>query len=207
MRTYKLLLPGALCVLAAVAFTAAGGCDDEPVPLFDEQGTWVLQLFDIDGMGLTKFDVGTREGKFMIHYNQESKIVASAGCLDSMGRTDITQTLCDTDKYACRCFNYEFTEKQMVWTEFAPEGGALPPPPPEDAGVPAPGEAVTFAVEAYPESGSTYRYSTLPYGLFNSDGDPNASEFVFQSRGDTPFIATGCMEICGIPVAAPEAGT
>ncbi len=203
MRTHKLLLPGAFCALMA-AVTAVPACDDEPVPLFDEQGTWSLTKFEIDGKGLTTFDVSTREDRFLIHFDQDSQIVASAGCLDSMGRTDITQTLCDTDQYACRCFKYEFTEKQMVWTEYPPEGGKLPPAPPKDAGVPAPGEPVTIAVDSYPESGQTYRYDTLPYGLFNSDGDPAASEFVFQSRGDAPFVATGCIEVCGIPAAPPE---
>jgi hypothetical protein len=203
MRTHKPFLPGALCALA-LAVTAISACNDEPVPLFDEQGTWSLTKFDIDGKGLTTFDVGSREDKFLLHYDQDAKIVAAAACLDSMGRTDLTTTLCDTGKFACRCFNYEFTEKQMVWTEFPPKDGELPPPPPEDAAVPAPGEPVTFAVENYPESGQTYRYDTLPYGLFNSDGDPAASEFVFQSRGDAPFIATGCIEVCGIPVAPAE---
>ena len=203
MRTPKLLLPGALCALSTLLTLA---CSEESVPLFDEQGTWALTKFDIDGKGLTTFDVGSRAGKFMLHYDTASQIVASAGCKDSMGRTDITQTLCDTDQFACRCFNYVFTEKQMVWTEFAPEGGSLPDPPPEDAGVPAPGENVTIVLEDFPESGATYRYSTLPYGLFNSNGDPAASEFVFQSRGDTAFAPTMCMETCGIaaPAAAEE---
>ncbi len=200
MRTHKLPLLGAL---VALAFTAITGCaEDAPVSLFDEQGTWALVLFDIDGKGLGKFDVGAREEKFMIHFDQASQIVASAGCLDSMGRTDLTQTLCDTAAYACRCWNYTFMDSQMLWTEFAPEGGTLPEAPPKDAGVPAPGEPVSFVVEEYPESGSTYRFATLPYGLFNSNGDPAASEFVFQSRGDTNFLATGCKETCGIPAAA-----
>lgn len=200
MRTHhKLPLLGALC---AVAFTAVVGCDDEPIPLFDEQGTWALVLFDIDGTGLTKFDVGMREEKFMIHFDSETGIVASAGCVDSMGRTDITTTLCDQPNFQCRCFNYTYAETAMTWTEFKPEGGELPPPPPEDSDAAKPGEPVAIQLSVYADSGQTYNYSTLPYGLFNSDG--KTTKYVFQTRGDSDFLATGCMEACGIPVAAPE---
>lgn len=204
MRTHKLPFLGASCVLLAFASLACG--EDEPVPLFDEQGAWILTKFDLDGKGLGSFDVGYRQDKFMIYFDQPSQVVAAAACLDSMGRTDLTQTLCDTGKFACRCFSYEFMETQMTWTEFAPKGGKLPDPPPKDANVPAPGDPVVFAVESFPESGGTYRYSTLPYGLFNSNGDPSASEFVFQSRNASVFMPTGCIETCGIPAASEAEG-
>lgn len=199
MRTHKLPFLGAIC---ALAFAGLGGCDDEPIPLFDEQGTWALVKFDLDGTGLTTFDVGVREEKFMIHYDSEKAVVAAASCLDSMGRVDITTSLCDTGTFQCRCFNYTYEETAMTWSEFAPEGGALPPAPPEDAMAQAPGDPVGIGLEAFPESGQTYRYSTLPYGLFNSD--EKTTKFVFQSRGDAGFMATGCMEACGIPAAAAE---
>ena len=189
----------AICALAMVA----GSCkDEEPIPLFDEQGTWYLKLFDLEGTGLTKFDVAQREYQFLIHFDQEAKIVASAGCIDSMNRTDITETLCDLGTFQCRCFNYEFEETQMTWTEFTPKGGMKADDPPMDSTAPKVGEPYTINVEAYPESGQTYRYSTLPYGLFNSDGE--TTRYVFQTYGDAAFEATMCMDYCGIAAAAGE---
>jgi len=194
-----------LLTVAAIATLASGCKDDEPIPLFDEQGTWFLKLFDIDGTGLTNFDLAQRENQFLIHFDQESKIVASSGCLDSMGQTDITETLCDIDTFQCRCFTYEFEETRMTWTEFTPKGKTPVPDPPMESTAPKVGEPYTITVEAYPESGQTYRYSTLPYGLFNSDGE--TSRYVFQTFGDMAFEATGCMKYCGIPeAAAPEEG-
>lgn len=189
----------ALCALAM----AAGACkEEEPISLFDEQGTWFLKLFDIEGTGLTNFDVAQRENQFLIHFNKDAQIVASAGCIDSMDRTDITETLCDTGNFQCRCFNYEFTDTTMVWTEFTPKGGVKAEDPPMDSTAPKVGEPYSISVEAYPESGQTYRYSTLPYGLFNSDGE--TSRYVFQTFGDPAFVATKCLDYCGIEAAPAE---
>ena len=193
------VLCGPLCALVMVTSSCK---DEEPIPLFDEQGTWYLKLFDLDGTGLTNFDVGQREYQFMIHYDQEALVVATAGCIDSMGQTDITETLCDTATFQCRCFNYEFEETQMTWTEFTPKGGTKAADPPADSEVPKVGEPYSITVEDYPESGQTYRYSTLPYGLFNSDG--TSSKYVFQTFGDEAFVATGCMDYCGIAAAPAE---
>jgi len=201
-RTPKLRLLlrscGAICALTIVT---AAACDDEPIPLFDEQGTWALVLFDINGTGLEGFDIGAREDQFLIHFDQESKIVASSGCVDSMGRTDITETLCDIDMYQCRCFTYEFEETRMTWTEFTPKGGVKVDDPPMDSTAPKVGEPYAIAVELYPDSGQTYRYSTLPYGVFNSDGE--TTKYVFQTRGDAGFELTGCKDYCGIPAVMP----
>lgn len=198
---HRVSLPSlaALCALAL----AAGACkEEEPIPLFDEEGTWFLKLFDIEGTGLTNFDVSQRENQFLIHFNKEAQVVASAGCIDSMGQTDITETLCDTDTFQCRCFNYEFKETVMTWTEFTPKGGVKTPDPPMDSTAPKVGETYSISVESYPESGQTYRYSTLPYGLFNSDGE--TSRYVFQTFGDPAFVATGCLDYCGIAAAPAE---
>ncbi len=190
-----------LCILGCVLASASCG-DDEPLKLFDEQGTWVMTRFNLDGAELKKHNISEREDKFMIHFNEAQGIVAAAGCIDSMDRTSITETLCDLDIFVCQCFNYTFEEDRMIWTAFAPEGGSLPPPPPEDAGVVSPGEPHGLAVELFAEMGNTYRYTSLPYGLFNSDG--LISSYVFQARGDTVFMPTGCMEACGIAAAEPE---
>ena len=89
----------------------------------------------------------------------------------------------------------------MLWTEFTPKGGTPPPAPPEDSTAPKPGEAYSIVLEAYPDSSSTYRFSRLPYGLFNSDGE--TTKYVFQGRSDAQFLDTGCNDYCGIAAAAP----
>lgn len=205
MRTLKLCVSGALCALTVFV----GACEDDgPIPLFDEKGTWALYYFDVMGE-LQPFNNGARVDKFLINYNPtdpERKIVSAASCIDSMGRTDITKSLCDTPEFECRCFTYTFEETTMVWTEFPPKGGKLPPgPEDEDSMAPKPGEPNVIDLEAYnPEEGYTgiYRYSTLPYGLFDSDGVE--SRFVFQKRGETLFEPTGCLAACGAETVVPE---
>lgn len=203
MRTLKHSVSGALCALTVLA----GACgDDGPIPLFDEKGTWALYFFDVDGE-LTAFDNGARVDKFLINYDPtdpEHKIVSAASCIDSMGRTDVTQSLCDTDNFECRCFTYTFEETKMIWTEFPAAGGELPPDPPEDSAAPKSGEPYVIELEEYnpDDYEGTYRYSTLPYGLFNSDGVE--SRFVFQQRGNSVFEPTMCQAACGAGAATGD---
>lgn len=178
----------------------AAGCKDEPIPLFDEEGTWVLTLFKIaDGDEVGGFGSVSRENKFMIYYDATDKVVATATCNDSMGNQSLTQSLCDLPKeaggFVCRCFSYEFDETLMTWTEFVPEGQPAPPTPTEE-GAAAPGQGVRISLEAYPDISNTYRYEPLPFGLFESNG--LTSEYVFQQRGPAEFDKTGCRDVCGI---------
>jgi hypothetical protein len=196
MRTLKRSLPALLCALVV------GGCaDDEPIPLFEEKGTWALFRYDLDGMGVMPIDVQERVDGFLLNFNPDKGIVAAATCIDSMGRTDITQTLCDIDEFVCRCFNYTFEETTMLWTEF--EGSSEPPVPPEDSTAAKPGDTISIEVSQFGDTSSTYNYSILPYGLFNSDGE--TTKYVFQIRGDDKFAATGCYEVCGSAPEAPPA--
>jgi hypothetical protein len=126
--------------------------------------------YDI-GEGLTNIDLPERIDQFLLNFDQDNGIVSAAACIDSMGRTDITESLCDTDTFACRCFNYTYNESLMTWTEFQPTGNPAPPVPDEDSGAVKPGETVQHQPRGtYPESSGTYRYSGLPFGLFSSDG-------------------------------------
>ncbi len=181
-----------LCVDAGMGTSGTSG-SGEP-PLFSEQGTWALTLFDLDGSGLTPFDVAARADKFLLHYDSDAAVVSAASCLDSMGRTDITETLCDTDTFQCRCFNYTFEGTSMTWTEFISDG-FIAPPEPADPSVPKSGDPHVIKVEPFPESAQTLIYSPMPYSLFNSDG--KTTRHVFQVRGDSQFAATGCMDACG----------
>ena len=112
-------------------------------------------------------------------------VLAAASCRDSMGRTDLTKTLCDVNEFECRCFDYTYEGSVMTWTERAPEGGEVADP-----------KTTTIAVAEDEGYTSTYRFEPLPEGLFNSDG--TSAQYVFQARGDALFMPTGCIEACGI---------
>jgi hypothetical protein len=200
MPTHQQILTGALCALTIVA----GACKEEEGPntLFDEKGTWALSKYDL-GEGITNIDLPERIDQFLLNFDQDNGIVSAAACVDSMGRTDITESLCDTDTFACRCFNYTYNESLMVWTEFQPTGNPAPPVPDEDSGAVKPGDPFSINLDTYPESSGTYRFSGLPFGLFSSDG--TSSKYVFQVRGDTKFTPTGCLEICGASTGEPPA--
>lgn len=182
MRILKQFLPGALCALTVLA----GGCKEEGRDvLFEEDGTWALLFYDLDAKGLVPFDASSRVDQFLLHFDMENEVVAAATCVDSMGRTDITKTLCDIETFECRCFSYTFEGNVMTWTDRPKEGEEIADP-----------KTTTINLELYAEYKSTYRFDLLPEGLFNSDG--TSSRFVFQSRGDSVFMPTGCLDACGI---------
>jgi len=202
----KIALIRALVATACALPILAAGCKDEPIPLFDEEGTWVLSLFALeDGDAIGGFGSSLRQDKYMIFYDKDAKIVATAACNDSMGEQGLKQSQCDLSKesggYYCRCFNYEFDETLMTWTEFVPEGQPAPPAPTEEDlmnGVTAPDAGVRIQLEEYsPDTyNDTYRYRPLPFGVFDSNG--LTSQYIFQSRSGAAFDVTGCREVCGI---------
>ena len=131
---HKIALIRALVATACALPILAAGCKDEPIPLFDEEGTWVLSLFALeDGDPIGGFGSSLRQDKYMIFYDKDAKIVATAACNDSMGEQGLKTSQCDLPKeqggYYCRCFNYEFDETAMTWTEFVPKGQPTPPAP------------------------------------------------------------------------------
>jgi hypothetical protein len=203
------LIRALVATACALPILTAGCKEEEPGPLFDEGGTWVLLFFRLaDGDILGDFGSSLRQGKYMLYFDKEAEVVAAAACNDSMGVQGVKQSLCDLTKeqggYYCRCFNYEFEESTMTWTEFVPKGQPRPPEPDEDAmaaGAVSPGTPVRIQLEEYsPDTyNDTYRFTPLPFGVFDSNG--STSQYVFQIRGASTFDATGCREVCGI--AAP----
>jgi len=188
MRILKQYLPGALCALTVLA----GACKEEGRDvLFEEDGTWALLFYDIDGRGLEPFDASSRVDKFLVHFDMENEVVATATCVDSMGRTDITQTLCDIGAFECRCFSYTYEKDVMTWTDRPKEGETIADP-----------QTTAINLSVYAEYKSTYLFDALPEGLFNSDG--TSSRYVFQSRGVSKFMPTGCLDACGIGQAPVE---
>lgn len=208
---YSALIRALVASACALTILTAAGCkQEEPGPLFDEGGSWVLLFFRLaDGDLLSDFGSALRQNKYMVYFDKEANIVAAAACNDSMGKQGLRESLCDLPKeqggYYCRCFNYEFEEATMTWTEFVPKGQPRPPEPGDedkDAGVVASGSPVQLEVEEYsPDTyNDTYRFTPLPFGVFDSNG--RTSEYVFQARGAAAFDATGCREVCGIGAAA-----
>ncbi|MCY1055267.1 hypothetical protein [Nannocystis sp. SCPEA4] len=207
---HKIALIRALVATACALPILAAGCKDEPIPLFDEEGTWVLSLFALeDGDPIGGFGSSLRQDKYMIFYDKDAKIVATAACNDSMGEQGLKTSQCDLPKeqggYYCRCFNYEFDETLMTWTEFVPKGQPTPPAPSEEDvmnGVVPPDAGVRIALEEYsPDTyNDTYRYTPLPFGVFDSNG--TTSQFIFQARSVASFDVTGCREVCGIGAEA-----
>lgn len=208
---YSAPLRALLATACALPILASAGCKEEgPGTLFDEEGTWVLSFFKIeDGDFIGGFGSPLREGKYMIFFDKTAKIVAAAACNDSMGSQGVTESQCDLPKeaggYYCRCFNYEFEDDQMTWTEFVPEGQPAPPTPDEDQqmmGATPPDAGVRLTVEEYSpdEFNDTYRFTSLPFGVFDSNGV--TSEHVFQGRAESVFDSTGCRDVCGIAAAA-----
>lgn len=207
---HKIALIRALVATACALPILAAGCKDEPIPLFDEEGAWVLSLFALeDGDPIGGFGSSLRQDKYMIFYDKDAKIVAAAACNDSMGEQGLKTSQCDLPKeqggYYCRCFNYEFDETLMTWTEFVPEGQPTPPAPSEEDkmnGVVPPDAGVRIALEEYsPDTyNDTYRYTPLPFGVFDSNG--TTSQYIFQARSEASFDVTGCREVCGIGAEA-----
>lgn len=202
----------ALATVCALPITLlVAGCQEDPQPLFDEDGTWVLQYFKLeDGDEIGGFGATARVGKFMINYDTDKKIVAAATCNDSMGDQSVTSSQCDVHTnpdgvYYCRCFSYQYELTEMTWTEFVPDGQPAPPTPTAadiEAGALEPGTGIRIALEEYQGYSNTYRYEPLPFGLFDSNGV--SSEYVFQQRGKAEFEPTGCNAICGIGDAAAQ---
>ncbi|MDC0717169.1 hypothetical protein [Nannocystis bainbridge] len=195
----------ALVATACALPILAAGCQEEPLPLFDEQGTWVLSLFSLeDGDPISDFGSGLRQEKYMIFYDKDAKVVATAACSDSMGEQGVKASQCDLSGeqgYACRCFNYEFDETRMTWTEFVPKGQPKPPEPGEEDianGAVPPDQGVRIQLEEYsPDTyNDTWRYTPLPFGVFDSNGV--TSQYVFQGRSEASFDGTGCRKVCGI---------
>jgi len=106
-------------VAGAAGDLLLAGCKEEPIPLFDEEGAWVLLYFRLtDSDELSDFGSASRNGKFMIYYDSANKKVAAATCNDSMGDQSLTKSLCDLPKedggYYCRCFDYEYDDVEII---------------------------------------------------------------------------------------------
>lgn len=193
-----------LLVLVSSLGLCAGACkEDPPTPkLFQEQGTWSVISYDLDGSGtLRDVEVMTRRDSFMLQFDSAEKVVTAAACVES-DADDVSNSLClinpqDTH-WECRCFAYDFVREEQLWREF--NAGDIPPtvslsaaddPPAGDAtGTASDGGGggdgdTTVNVAEIMDVNSTFNFRPLPDGLFGSDGV--VSRFVLQKRADSLF--------------------
>lgn len=196
-----------LLVLAALGLTVGACQDDPPTPkLFQEDGTWSVIRYDIEGNGeLREVDTMTRRDAFMLQYDATEKVVTTAACIET-DADNVSNSLClinpDDTHWSCRCFGYDFVREEQLWQEF--NAGDIPPkvslssaddPPAGDGGGTGTsggdgggggGDNQTFiTVGELPDVNSTYSIRPLPEGVFGSDGE--TSRFVVQKKADSLF--------------------
>ncbi|PRQ09635.1 hypothetical protein [Enhygromyxa salina] len=186
-------------VVVSLATSFSSGCKAEDNRLFDETGVWTLEKYSLDGTPYEDITQG-RKNRFLLRFMPTAGIeppdlmgglVAAAACHEEGTNVDIKASTCvnaEFSTWSCQCFAYTFEESKMVWQEYDP--GQTPPvvgvPPAGDGtdeGGGEFGDAIEIEVSAFGSSTSTYEFSSLPTGLFNSDGE-NARH-VFQLKADS----------------------
>lgn len=215
--------------LVAAALNLAG-CADDPGPgkLFEEDGVFELDRFDVTGSGLE--ELSTQKAKtFFLMFDGENKVVQTAMCSDddTDNPTNSECTSITDSRWICQCFGYGFEEDQMAWQAFE-AGGTIPvvkvgeteveeedPTAGEtdtDGGSgggdeggdggdePAPAGAIhQFTVAESAAESATFDFTPLPEGVFGSDG--LTSKFVFQKKARSLFDPV--LENEDRPVCAP----
>ncbi|HLT40981.1 MAG TPA: hypothetical protein VK034_32110, partial [Enhygromyxa sp.] len=118
-------------------------------------------------------------------------------------------------EWTCQCFAYTYDKDRMVWQEFAP--GENPPAVGSPGGDGETdggggGGAHELFVSAPKGTTATYEFSSLPDGLFNSDGQ--ASKHIFQAKADTVWTGvdinmddTADLEACSQSCFPSERGS
>jgi len=193
---HSLLLPASLslCVLA-------GGCEEEGfVTLFDEEGTWSLISYDLEGSGTYETIESTnRIDKFLMHFVRTSAEgaepagkVAAATCIDLGGDQSLTSSSCN-DGFTCRCFNYSYNEATMTFTEYEAANATLYAPM---EGEPAPGEPVAVFLSTVDNNDFQFIFKPLPSRLFQSDA--MISGYQMRNKADSLFEQTDCFERCAL---------
>ncbi len=205
-----------LLVLATLALglTASACKDDPPTPkLFQEQGTWAVVSYDLEGNGEQRNvnEMAVRNS-FLLQFDTAEKVVTAAACVEVESDT-VDSSPCliypqDTMWY-CRCFAYDFVRDEQLWREFNP--GEMPPTVKlseadgggaadegagsgsgsgsggggGDGGGAVDGDTRIMLSEPSDAVNSTFNFRPLPEGVFGSNGEN--SRFVMQKRADSVF--------------------
>lgn len=120
------------CAACTALVLGASGCaNDEISKLFEEDGTWSLVQYDLEGTsGYTTLNEW-RRGGFLMRFNSGLNKVAIASCQDDDDVTDglpgdITDSTCVVagvvESWYCDCFLYAFEESQMCWKDSTGDG-------------------------------------------------------------------------------------
>lgn len=201
--------------LVAATLASFGCDDEGPGKLFEEDGVWELTSFTLSGTGVEEVSRSRRANFFLKFDNENRVVqtamcanreAATPGDSECEGFND--------SQWFCQCFAYGFEEDQMAWQEFeagseppvvkvgqtepeAPaggdgdtetDGGSEGGDEEGDAGgdEPAPaGTAHQLSVAEFANIAATYDFTSLPAGVFGSDG--TASKFIFQKKADSLF--------------------
>ncbi|MFO7567588.1 MAG: hypothetical protein R6X02_33395 [Enhygromyxa sp.] len=172
--------------LAATATLA--GCTEEDTRLFDETGVWTLERYSLDGGPYVDI-AQIRKNLFLLRFKPDDGVVAAAACHEQNTEVNVNASSClnaGLSQWSCQCFSYTYENNRMVWQEFTP--GEAPPPvgavggDGETDGAEGGGAHELF-LAAPAGTTSTYEFSSLPPGLFNSDG--MLSKHVFQIKADS----------------------
>ncbi len=175
---------------ASTLLVASCNGDDEVKTLFDEtEGIWSLIRYNLDGMGMNDV-IDSRKDAFLLKFVASKKgsgVVAAASCADGSGAEFPNSSTCHLDPasvWNCRCFRYEFEDREMRWLEFAP--GSTPPVDVPDAPAGGTGgmggdEVTVVEVGEVEDIASQYLFQPLPPQLFGSQPEI-PSTFLFQQK-------------------------
>lgn len=186
-----------VAIAALLAATATlTSCTEEDTRLFDETGVWALEQYSLDGGPYVDI-AQNRKHRFLLRFKPDDGVVAAAACHEQATEPDVNSSNCTNtglSTWTCQCFAYTYDKDRMVWQEFAP-GDDVPPVGAPGADGETEGEAGgahELFLAAPTGTTATYEFSSLPLGLFDSDG--TNSKHVFQIKADTLWTETDINE-------------
>ena len=155
------------------ALAALSSCAEEDTRLFKEPGVWALTHFSEDGETIPPVNAPTHQDAFLLDFDRDLGVMATAACSFGGGNTPQTTTCgaagSPSDKdWECKCYAYEFEDSTMRMSPF--EAGGQPGPVGSSD---TDGDGSTFDVDltVFPEIGNSYIFKPLPGGHeFDADG-------------------------------------
>jgi hypothetical protein len=164
--------------------------------LFDEDGVYSLERYDLDGAGFSEIDSNTRENAFLMKLDAGARVAQVAMCGETEGDLP-SDSLCrvlggETSSWFCSCYAYAFGGSEMLWRPFSPD--ETPP----DVAFPGESGDTQIVVEIVEGVAGMHEFSPLPEGVFGSDGVDAAFRFqlvapsIFDQVFDDPEGRPGC---------------
>ncbi len=174
------------------------GCkEDPPKKVVDEQGTWSIERYNIDGE-TEVLNTGTQKDAFLLYFDADELVMTAAACgmetSDNIPGESVCRQNHSITGWACRCFSYAYHVDTMQFREFA----AGDPPPsvdfvdPDDAAGGGEGDTGGGGGDSYSvitenqTPVGTYAWQPLPEGVFGSDGEVDRFDMI--RRADSIFF-------------------